>query len=439
MKPGLEVGQGQYRVILVHLPDDPDPLFEALPVAGTLHEDDLPLALRITDDRHQALQTAERMRELGAQVVIVEQWDQHGLFCHTHTGRIAGERCHVCGEPVCHACTLKAGGIPTCKQHMARKETRRKWTRIRQLGVMLLFSVFLYKVGEWAVDDYEKVQVASAIEVGVFQLVPDGHQYGTLIRGINELPSPEPYDGPTLSDMADWFAEEHERFTGSKGPYLKLRVHGPWTEDVDPPDLYAQNALLTTWRALAYVRYWRDLARARGVKPSSYPVELYINYDTRGDDFASHSRGSERQRLAIANVNLDERNPTYALITIAHELAHALGADDLYTEDATARFPEGYVEPTRDPLHPQRFAELMAVDIPTSRYGEREPVSMDEVRIGYHTAALMGWIEPSRAEFFYSLGHREPQDELPDEPGAEDTPPDDAPPEAEEVAPTSGD
>ena len=91
MKPGLEVGQGQYRVILVHLPDDPDPLFEALPVAGTLHEDDLPLALRITDDRHQALQTAERMRELGAQVVIGDKtltWKNNNELCRPKDGDV---------------------------------------------------------------------------------------------------------------------------------------------------------------------------------------------------------------------------------------------------------------------------------------------------------------------------------------------------------------
>jgi hypothetical protein len=398
----------------VQLPDDPAPLFDAVPVAGTIHTDDLPLAMRITSDRIQAMDTAERMRTFGAKVVVVEQWDEHGLFCHTHTGRIASEHCHRCGEPVCRACTLTAGGVPTCKRHLAIRDQKRTWVRTRQWAAALVFAVFLYKVVEYITDDYKQVQAASVVEVGVFQLVPQAHQYDTLIRGINGLPSKEPYEGPTLKQMQQWFDDEHERYTG-RGQYLRLRVHGPWTDESSPPELFGDddNALQLAWNALNYTRYWRDLARARGVKPGDYPVELYVRYSAgSGDDLASHSRGSEKQRLAIAHVDLNERNPTYAVLTIAHELAHALGAEDLYTVDATARFPEGYVEPFRDPLYPQRFAELMAVDIPTSRYGEREAKSLEEARVGFHSAALMGWVEPSRAEYFYSPPVEQPLEDV---------------------------
>lgn len=413
-KVGLDVATGHFRVILVALPADRAALGRYLPVTRTITADDLPMAIRITQDRMQAEQTVERLRAVGAEVVLVEQWDEHGLFCHTHSGRIATQHCHVCEQPVCHSCTHTAGGVPTCRTHLRARESRAGWRRTRQLAVVLVFSVFLYKVAEYLVEDYSSVTAASVVEVGVFQLVGEEHRYADLIRGINGLPTKGAYEGPTLTDMKRWYDEERARYSGIQGEYLRLRVHGPWVEVVKPPDLFGddEGPIRLAWRALSYTRYWRDLARLREVNPNDYPVQLFISYSPGGDDTASHSRGSDTQRLAIAHVDANERNPTYAVVTIAHELAHALGAEDLYTEQSTASFPEGYVEPFREPLFPQRYAELMAVDVPTSRYGEREATSLDEVRVGYHSAALMGWIEPSRADYFYSPQGISPEDVL---------------------------
>jgi hypothetical protein len=52
-------------------------------------------------------------------------------------------------------------------------------------------------------------------------------------------------------------------------------------------------------------------------------------------------------------------------------------------------------------MYPQRFAELMAVDIPVSRDTEREPSSFDQIRLGHRSAAEMGWISQDQADSFY--------------------------------------
>ena len=48
---------------------------------------------------------------------------------------------------------------------------------------------------------------------------------------------------------------------------------------------------------------------------------------------------------------------------VAHELCHPLGATDKY--DGVSVWPQGYVEPDREPRYPQRKAEIMALGKPS--------------------------------------------------------------------------
>ena len=74
--------------------------------------------------------------------------------------------------------------------------------------------------------------------------------------------------------------------------------------------------------------------------------------------------------------------------------------------------PTGFVEPFSNPLYPQRYAELMAVDIPLSPNTEREIRSMNELRVGYQSAAQMGWIGPEQARLFYTPPEITPAEKL---------------------------
>ena len=138
------------------------------------------------------------------------------------------------------------------------------------------------------------------------------------------------------------------------------------------------------------------------MEPESYGVMLVVVYGNEIGDLAADSRGSAKARLGVVHVDLQDANPTYPVITTAHELAHALGALDKYDPvSALSDYPEGYVEPFIDPLYPQRYAELMAVDIPSSRHSEKEVQELRRVRVGHATAAELGWITQARSDLFY--------------------------------------
>jgi len=78
--------------------------------------------------------------------------------------------------------------------------------------------------------------------------------------------------------------------------------------------------------------------------------------------------------------------------TLAHELLHTLGATDKYDpSDNQPWHPEGYAEPTLEPLHPQRYAEIMAGRIPLGRTRAEIPRTLDETLIGAATAREINW------------------------------------------------
>jgi hypothetical protein len=194
-----------------------------------------------------------------------------------------------------------------------------------------------------------------------------------------------------------------------------LDIRGPYAQDLEPPELAGPDdgPFQIIWRSLGYVRFWRQLARSKGLDFKDYAARIFVGYTGPGGDVAAHSRGSEKGRLGIAWIDLEDINPAYAVITIAHELAHTLGATDKYDESTFhAVWPQGYIEPFKETLYPQRYAELMAVDIPIASDAEVEPTGLSSVRIGHGTAAELGWLSPSEADYFYRHEGKRPGERL---------------------------
>ena len=409
----------RFRVILVDLPaEGPEGLARVLPRPRLYSHDELPVLVRVTHDREAAETTAGRLHDAGAVVVVAEEWGDEYPFCLDHPAELVSEVCERCGQALCARCMLHADGRRLCSRHRHTSSVRSRWIRMRQLLVILIFGVFLTEVIVGLRHDRDAVAPNSTITVGVYQFVPPSDLHHRTVRGLNARPL-EGYSGPSLLDLQAWYDGEYYRYTGIKRPYLALDIRGPFGQTIVPPDLAGPDdgALQIIWRSLGYVRYWRKLARTKGLEFDDYAARIFIGYTAAEGDVAAHSRGSETGRLGIAWIDLEEFNPAYAVITIAHELAHTLGASDRY-DDGTYRavFPEGYMEPFKEPLYPQRYAELMAVDIPLDTDVEVEPRDLSQVRIGHATAAELGWLSPSAAEYFYRNEGLSPGERLIGEP-----------------------
>jgi hypothetical protein len=84
----------------------------------------------------------------------------------------------------------------------------------------------------------------------------------------------------------------------------------------------------------------------------------------------------------------------FTLFVVAHELLHTLGATDKYEARGRARVPDGLAEPSRSPLYPQRFAEVIARSRPLAPDREVVPETLDALAVGDRTAAEIGWTKP---------------------------------------------
>ncbi len=385
-----------------------------LPGDRLLEVAELPLVIRTTGDRNKAQRTAFRLRDAGAVVLVIEEpADGDGAFCPDHPDRVAARLCLGCGRPVCSSCRDAAGGELVCYACRQKGATPRARVRRRQLFVLFLFVVFLYEVIDFLQDDKAAVDPNGRVRVAVFQFVPPNIPFPAAVEELNR-PS-DPNTLPTsLHDIAPWFNAERARY-GRPGMYLEVDVFGPWGRVVEPPVL--DDPDLPAWmvgiRGWQYARFFHNLVTDQGEDPDDYAARLYLVYSHNEDDIAAHSRGSEKGRVAAVYVDLNEQNPGYGVLTVAHELAHTLGAQDFYNPRTyLAMHPEGFVEPFADPLYPQEFAELMAGDIPIGPSSEREAQSLDDVRIGYATARDLGWISPELADVFFTPWQASPEEGL---------------------------
>lgn len=158
-----------------------------------------------------------------------------------------------------------------------------------------------------------------------------------------------------------------------------------------PPLPPAERSVLSNiWWSLKFrswstLRRWNDDALAGD-------VELFVNYyDTATTQTLGHSVGLQGGLIGIINAFADKSYRGSNQVVIVHELMHTLGATDKYGAGNLPAFPQGYAEPYREPLYPQRAAEIMGGRIPLSKDEARMPVSLREVIIGIYTAAEINW------------------------------------------------
>ena len=405
----------RYRIVLISIPEETGELRELLPRRSVPAHDQLPLVLRLTNDTAAAVDTVDRLRAAGAGVVVVREFEQGELFCPAHSAEYGVDACSVCTTTICRRCRLEARGARLCPHHFEERQGRARSTRVRQLLVVLAFVVFLQQVVEHLRRDARALD-GGPVLVGLFQYAPGAMRSHELVQALNGRTT-NGFSAPSWRDMKSWYDLEYSRYVGADREFLDLRTYGPTDLLPEPPQLHDVDGTLTLlWRSLLYPRYWNGLLRDEGLSPDDFDVRVFVVFTPEGGDVASHSRGSEKGRMAVAWVGADEWNPAYALVTIAHELGHTLGATDKYDEATFhAAYPEGYVEPFVHPLYPQRYAELMAVDIPLSRTAEKEAKSLREVRVGHRTAAELGWIAESEASWYYTPEEDTPLERLNEE------------------------
>ena len=138
---------------------------------------------------------------------------------------------------------------------------------------------------------------------------------------------------------------------------------------------------------------WATLRLAWNSEQPEPDITLYAVYhDSDAGKVLDSSTALRKGLIAIAHLFANRSQSGSNDLVIAHELLHTLGATDKYSfSTLQPEFPDGYIEPDRSPLHPQRYAEIMAGRRALSDDEAAMPASLRNVRVGHVTAGEIGW------------------------------------------------
>lgn len=263
------------------------------------------------------------------------------------------------------------------------KRTKAFWVRVGIL-LFILFTVVL-----WAIRDTwtrrERLQWDRTLDVAVVLV----HVAGTE--------AVDPAANAAMASRADALArrlaDEQRRYRpGSPAPF-RFVVKGPVEASTAAP-APASDSLGDLARQAWDASKWTDDVDAdAGVVAAHYDSRIYVMVKKPSNDLRAAVEGHSEQggRRGFVEVELDPSMVDLALMVVAHEMLHTLGATDKYDAQGRARFPDGFVDPNASPRYPQARAEVMARNRPIAPNEERVPDTLDELGVGAATAKEIRW------------------------------------------------
>ena len=189
-----------------------------------------------------------------------------------------------------------------------------------------------------------------------------------------------------------------ESFLGTESKRYGMSISDPVTvrlaaQVTDHPPLPPINgSTLSVMLFSLKLRFWAYINdNFDGPKPDVQMFVVYHDPDTHNR--LRHSLGIQKGMIGVVNAYAGRALAQRNNVVIAHEFLHTLGASDKYDRTNNQPiYPDGYAEPDRAPLHPQRKAEIMAGRIPLSEQHAVMPKSFVTSSIGAKTAREIRWI-----------------------------------------------
>ena len=194
--------------------------------------------------------------------------------------------------------------------------------------------------------------------------------------------------GDRLLPLQDYFRDQAKAHGLHATQVFKVAL-GPILEELPPAPPAEASVLAVVWWSLR-LRYWawrHEDASLLG------DISVFVVYhDPATNPTIPHSLGLKEGHIGVVHAFASNDMTQTNNVVIAHELLHTLGATDKY-DPATnlPLYPEGYVDPGREPRYPQDKAEIMAGRIPLAPGRASIPRHLAETEVGRTTASEIGW------------------------------------------------
>jgi len=248
---------------------------------------------------------------------------------------------------------------------------------------ILLFILFFVVVSQ-LLTQARSTDWNNSLWIKIYPINADGSAEAT--KYIDRL------DVQTFEGIEQFLARETERYSRSLKRPVRIELGEPVLEQ--PPELRADPNVLSVMAWSLKMRWWADSATDAQdrIEPD---VRIFVRYHR--PDLAvtlENSVGLQKGMVGIVNGYASRRHRGTNNVIIAHEFLHTLGATDKYSPvDGHPIGPNGIAEPTRSPLYPQRFAEIMGGRIALARDDSVIPKSLKFALIGPLTASEINLID----------------------------------------------
>ena len=248
---------------------------------------------------------------------------------------------------------------------------------------VLLFVLFFVAVSTW-LTQARSTDWNNSLWVRVYPINADGSP--AAADYIEQL------EVDDFAGIEDFLARESERY--ARGPQRPVRVELGEPVLEQPPDLPAEPNVLSVMLWSLKMRWWAG--SVTGDQDEIEPdVRIFVRYHQ--PDFAvtlENSVGLQKGMVGIVNAYASRKHRGTNNVIIAHEFLHTLGATDKYSPfDGHPLAPDGLAEPDREPLYPQRYAEIMGGRIALAVDDSVIPKNLDYAVIGPQTASEIRLID----------------------------------------------
>ena len=190
--------------------------------------------------------------------------------------------------------------------------------------------------------------------------------------------------------IENWFAREAKRYQLLNPTPVKIALGEP-VQSIPPVLPGYDNALFNMMWGIHF-RWW-VFQNAPDDGSNLSRVRVFVLYHSSTEGPLPHSLGLQKGLLGLVNAYAISQQNKQNNVVIAHEMLHTVGAVDKYRSDGNPIYPIGYANPQRQPVHPQRSAEIMAGRVPTSLTESHMAKSLRSTVINPITAREINWIE----------------------------------------------
>lgn len=196
--------------------------------------------------------------------------------------------------------------------------------------------------------------------------------------------------------MEDFIKKEYKRYTGKSMDFLDLSFIGPIVADSPPP------LKMEFWNRNNIMEHFKKLTGEEKIKLKDHNVKIFVYFYKKNPEdppkYPIIYKGPLEERTQIVFLPMIKEEINSSIILLTSRILAAFGATEKLDRNLNPQFPDGLAEPTRQPVYPQRYAEIMARYIPESADGVRLAASLSDNRIGPKTAYEIGWIDKATYE-----------------------------------------